>query len=279
MAASERLKRLIAQLPDPDSQGMYTTDIDKEKIERVTAEIHQGGEENVKGIVELLVPPGEGDDVKAHYALHCVANHVLKIKDAAARLKFSETLSGLLAADCPKAVKAYLCQELQWAGGKEAAAALGSLLTDEELVEPAAMALVAICEGTAPQFRAALPKTQGKCRLNILHALAQLVDPQSADAFRAALADPDREVRLTAGSALAQLGDPTATEVLLQAADRATGWERIKATKHCLVLAEKLTAAGKKDHAAKIYKHLVDTRTDRAEKYLHNLAAKALAAS
>ena len=278
MPVSDKLKALVAEMPDPDKRGMYTTDIDQEKIERAVAEIARGGRENVLGLVEMLVPPGEGDDVKAHYALHCVGNHALKTKDREARRQFAEVLAAELGGSRPKGVQAYLCQELQWAGGKECVASLGKLLTDEELVEPAAMALVAIGDGAAEQFRAALPKVKGKCLLNVIHSLAALADPQSADIFREALGAPDREVRIAAGAGLAKLGDPASADLLLKAADKAEGWERIQGTKHSLVLAEKLAAAGKKDAAAAIYRRLRDTRTAPNEKYLRDAAEKALAA-
>jgi len=275
MTASLQLKSLVDQMPDPDKRGMYNTDIDKEKIEKAIAEIHKGGRENVVGIIDMLVPPGQGNDVKAHYALHCLANHVLKIKDEQARREFSETLAAQLGGDRPKPVQAYLCQELQWAGRKEAASGLGKVLLDEELVEPAAMALAGIRDGAAKQLRAALPKAQGKCRLNVVQALGAVGDKESAAALREALSDPDREVRLAAGWGLARMGD-AGVDALLKAADVDPGWERIQATKHCLVLAEKLAASGQAPAARQIYAHLRDTRTDPAERYVREAAEKAL---
>jgi hypothetical protein len=277
MAISQELKALVDQLPDPDSRGMLCTDVDKEKIERTIAGIHSGGRENVLGLIEMLAPPGEKDDAKAHYALHCLANHVLKIKEESARRQFSEALASQLGGARPKPVQAYLCQELQWAGRGEAAAALGKLLCDDELCEPAAMALAAIGDGAAEQFRAALPKARGKCRLNVVQGLGTVGDAPSADGLKQALDDPEREVRLAAGWGLARLGDAGSVDLLLKAAGATAGWERIQATKHCLVLAEKLLAAGNKDQARKIYAHLQQTRTDRSERYVRDAAKKALA--
>ncbi len=277
MAASEQLKALVDQMPNPDSRGMYCTDIDKQKIEKAIAEIQQGGREKILGLIELLVPPGEGDDTKAHYALHCVGNHVLKIKDEKARREFSETLAAQLGGQRPKPVQAYLCQELQWAGRREATAALGKLLTDAELCEPAALALVAIRDGAAEQFRAALPQVKGKCRLNVIQGLGAVRDAQSVDGLKPALGDPDREVRLAAGWGLAQIGDASSVDVLLKAAEVEPGWERIQATKHCLVLAEKLLAAGQKAEATKLYSRLRDTRQQPSEAYVRQAAEKALA--
>ncbi|OHB68484.1 MAG: hypothetical protein A2V70_09160 [Planctomycetes bacterium RBG_13_63_9] len=279
MAVSEQLKALVDQLPDPDGRGMYNTDIDKQKIENIVAQIHQGGRDYVLGLIDMLGEPGSDEDVKPHYALHCLANHVLKIKDENARRQFCETVASQLGGDRSKYVQAFLCQELQWAGHREAVAPLRKLLLDEELVEPATMALVAIREGAAEPLRAALPNAQGKCRLNVIQALGAIGDTQSADALRQALGDDDREVRLAAAWSLARMGDPRSVDGLLKAADCQPGWERIQAAKHCLVLAEKLAAAGRNDLAEKIYNHLRNTRTEATEHYLRNAAEQGLAAT
>ncbi len=103
-------------------------------------------------------------------------------------------------------------------------------------------------------------------------------DKQSAPALSALLTDEDREIRLAAGWGLARMGEAGAVDALIKAAGVPDGWERIQATKHCLVLAEKLTAAGNRAEAGKIYTYLRDSRKDTHEKYVRDLAEKALAA-
>ena len=280
MAVSEKLKDLVAQMPDPDGRGMYTESIDTEKIERAVAEIHQGGPEFVAGLVDMLADPGSAENVKPHYALHCLANHVLVVKDDSGRRQLVEVLCQKLRSDDVAAHnKRYLCELLQWSGRAEADAALGKVLGDEDLVEPAAMALVAIRDGAAEQFRAALPKVEGICRLNCVHGLAALADPRSAAHLREALGDSDRDVRLAAGHGLALIADARDADPLLRAADDAEGWERIQQTQNCLILAERLTAVGKKAEAATIYTRLRDSRNDPSEKHIREAAEKGLAAA
>jgi HEAT repeat protein len=279
MAVSDKLKALVDQMPNPDGRGMYTENIDKEKIEKTVAEIHRGGRENVLGLIEMLGEPGSEENVKPHYALHCLANHVLIIKDENARRQFAETVASQLGGELSAYNKAFLCQELQWAGRREAVGALGKLLTDEELCDPAAMALTAIGDGAAEELRRAVPGAKGRCRLAVVDALAALADAGSANVFKEALKDPDREVRLAAGSGLARIGDAGSVDLLLKAADCEPGWERVQQTKHCMVLAEKLAAAGKRSEAGKIYSHLRSTRTDPSERYIRDAAEKALAAT
>jgi len=58
MAVSDQLKALVDQMPKPDGRGMYTENIDKEKIEKAIAAIYKGGRANVQGLVEMLGEPG-----------------------------------------------------------------------------------------------------------------------------------------------------------------------------------------------------------------------------
>jgi hypothetical protein len=278
MAVSEQLKALVDQMPDPDGRGMFTENIDKEKIEKAIAAIHAGGRDNVRGLIEMLGEPGSDQDVKPHYALHCLANHTVIAKDEDGRRALCEVLAEALSGNATPYVKGFLCQTLQWFGHRESVAALGKLLAEEALCDPAAMALVAIKDGAAEPLRSALPNATGRCRLTILHSLAALGDAGSAEAFKAALKDDDREVRIAAGAGLAKLGDAGAIDLLIKATEKDPGWERIQATKNCLVLAEKLTAAGNKTEARRIYQYLHDTRQDASEEYIRQAAGKALAA-
>jgi len=246
------LKRLVAEMPDPDNRGLYCTDIDADTINKAIAEMHKHGRAAILGLIDMLVEPLQSDEVqpvKAKYALHCLAVHVCNLPDDGPRREFSLTLASQLGGDRSKGVQAYLVQELQTAGGQEVVATLGNLLTDETLCEPAARALVAIGDGAADQLRAALPRAKGKCRLTLVQNLGVVRDAASVAALRVAVGDRDRDVRLAAGWALANIGDAGAVDLLLNAARDAEGWERIQLTKACLLLAEKLQAGGTKTAA------------------------------
>lgn len=272
------LAELINRLPDPDERGLLSN-IDKETVDNVTSRIQEGGRRSLRALVDLLLEPGQGDDVKPRYALHCLAVHVCKLGDRKGRRAFAKALASELGGDRPKAVQEYLIQQLQVAGGQESVPALGQMLLDEQLCEPAAQALVAIGDGAAEQLRNALPKVKGKSRLTVIQNLGVLRDAGSADAMKEALGDEDREIRLAAGWALANIGDAGCVDLLLKAADAQQTYERIKATKACLLLAEQLLAAGKKELAAKIYKHLHDTRSGSDQAYICELAKEGMAAA
>lgn len=273
--ASSALAALVSKLPDPDERGMLTS-IEKEVVDNVILGIHEGGRRSIVGLVNMLVEPGKGNDMKPRYALHCLAVYVCKLKDDRQRRAFARTLASQLGGNRPKAVQGYLVRQLQVAGGKEVVGTLGKLLHDSELCEYAAQALVAIGRGAAEQLRNALPTAKGKCRLTIVQNLGVVRDAKSVGGLRKATGDQDREVRLAAAWALANIGDASSTDVLLKVAD-SQGWERIQATKACLLLAERLLAAGEKKEAVRIYMHLRDTRRDSDEHYVCEAAEKGLA--
>jgi len=294
--SSVSIAELVSKLPDPDENGLLSN-IDKESVENVIAEIHKAGRDGIVGLIDMLVEPGKADDVKPRYALHCLAVYVCKLKDRKHRRAFAEILASQLDRDRPKQIKGYLIRQLQVAGGEEVAGALGKFLLDEELCEYAAQALVApaasrlrskpaggdgaaeqLAALAAGQLRDALPNAKGKCRLTVIQNLGVVRDRKSVDALKQALGDEDRNIRLAAAWGLANIGDPGSVDIVLRAADVQDPYERIKAAQACLLLAENLLAAGKKKDAMKIYAHLRDTRTDPVEQYLRELAEGALAA-
>ena len=275
---SSAFAELINRLPDPDERGLLSN-IDKETVDSVVSQIYEGGRKSLQALIDMLVEPGRGDDVKPRYALHCLAVRMCRPDEEKARQVFARTLAMQLGGDKPKVVQKYLIQQLQVAGDEEVTDALGKMLQDEELYEPAAQALVAIGNGAAEQLRNALPKIKGKMRLTIIQNLGVLQDKESVDALKNALDDDDREIRMAAGWGLANIGDDGSVDLLLKAADAAGGYERIKATKACLLLAERLLATDKKDLAVKIYEHLRDTRQGIDEMYVCDAAKKGLAAA
>ena len=283
---SSALAEIINRLPDPDERGLLSN-INKETVDSVVSQIYEGGRKSLLALIGMLVEPGKGDDFKPRYALHCLAVHMCKPDEEKARRLFARTLASQLGGERPKAVQKYLIQQLQVAGGKETAAALGKMLQDEELYEPAAQALVAIGYGTAEQsrkgcltaLRKALPKVKGKMKLTITQNLGVVRDTESVDTLKNALGDNDREIRLAAGWALANIGNAGSVDLLLKAANAEGTYERATATKACLLLAERLLEAGKKEPAKKIYTHLRNTHSGPDEAYICEIAKEGLAAA
>jgi hypothetical protein len=281
MPASEQLKALVDQMPEPARNGTYVN-LDAERIERiekVVPQLRQGGRETVLGLIDLLVEPGKRDDAKAHFALHLLAVGVTARGSERARAQFARAVASQLGGDRPKAVRKYLIEQLQVAGGKEVVEALGKALLEPELCDTAARALAAIRHGAAEQLLAALPKVRGRSRLSVLKKLAVLRAAAAADAFRKALADTDADVRIAGAWGLARIGDASAADALLKAAETHQGWEGFNETDACLALADRLAADGRKRAAAAIYAHVAKTRTQPDERHFREAAKRGLTAA
>jgi hypothetical protein len=282
MPVSDQLKGLIARFPEPDGSGTCVN-LDAAKIEAmeaVVADLAKGGREAVLGLIDMLVEPGKGDDVKPHFAFHLLAVHVTGLGNEAARADFARTVASQVGSDRPKAVQGYLIQELQVAGGREVAAVLGKALLDPDLCDDAARALAAIGDGAADELLAALPRVKGRSRLSVLKKLAILRCGKAAEAFRRALGDADADIRIAGAWGAARIADASAADAMMKAADGAGAhWERINLTDACLVLADGLHAAGRKTDAVRIWTHLRDTRTERADAHVRGAAERALKAA
>jgi HEAT repeat protein len=277
MAMAPELKALVEAMPEA-SEGGKIGRVDKAAVDQSIAQIEALGPEAVQALVKVLEAPGDIPALKVQYALHALAVHVSRQPDDARRRAFAEALAGALAPERPKDVLGFILRQLQVAGGAESISPLGKYLLDADVHEYAAQALVAIGPGSIAAFRAALPRAEGKLKLTIIQALGTLRDGGSAAAFRQALTDADREIRLAAGWALANLGEASAAEALLKAAET-EGYERIAATDHCLLLAENLSRAGRKEPARSIYAYLRDSRTSPAEQHVREAAERGLAAT
>ena len=263
--------------PDPNRPGKFTGP-DPAVAERIFTEILSGGRDALTELLGMVRAPSDPafQNYKAGYLLHALAIYVGEARRKQQRRSLANALARALKSGVhSKAAKAFFIQELQVVGAAENAAALGELLVDDDLNEPATRALLAIRDGAARQFRAALAKTNGRNRLNIIQALGVIRDNSSVAVLKKALSEDDREVRLAAAWSLANIAETSAADALLAVSDKAEGWERIQLTKSCLLLAEKLRTAGKKSDAARIFSHLRNNRTDDSERYVREAAEAA----
>lgn len=269
-----RVQELIAKFPVPAKKDGKLADVDKAECDAAVVELLKSPQGSVVAIVDLLST--KGNDSQARHALHAMVISVGGDKKSAERQAVAKALADTLASEQPKENHAFVVRQLQLIGDEKHVAALGKLLLDEDLAETAAQALLAIKTDAADQFRAALPKAGAKQRPLLAQSLGILKDKASAEPLRKFLDDDNRDTRLTAAWALASLPDAASSERLLKMAEAAKGYERGNLTDSCFRLAQNLVAANDKAAARQIYTRLHESRTDAAERYVKDAAAKGL---
>lgn len=263
-----------AKLPVPAAASKFTGP-EPAAAAKLCEQFLAGGKEMIVALLGRIRDPASADYVnyKAEYLAHLLVVHAGAPDRAAQR----GLLAGVVAEQVGNAslsayVRLFLIRELQWIGSAPHLASLAALLGTEPYTQPAVSAMVAIREGAGEALRSFFPKAEGPVRLAVLHGLAALQEVEAAAIFRAALTDENRDVRITAAWGCVQAADAAAAGALLRAADAARDWERIKLTASCVELADRLQANGKKEQAAGIYRHLLETRQAPSEKYLRELA-------
>lgn len=275
---NSRWAQLIARMPRPDKEEKILKEVEEGQVEKIVTDLLAGGREAVVALVDLLHEPvGDANDSPVRHALHALAIHVGSLDTEQRRATAAALASTLSGRERSAGIRAFVVRQLQLCGGREVTPILGKLLADEQLYTDAAMALLAIRDGAVEQFRSALPDLAGPPRVAVIQALGTLRDVGSAEPLRrAAERDPDPVARLEAAWALANIGDPGSVEVILRLAGDCKGFDRTRATKACLLLAEKLGASGHDERATRIYRHLRDMLTDPSERYIRDVAVKAI---
>lgn len=267
---------IIQAFPQPDGKILRT--IDKERCEEATRHIIKGGKKIIREIVDLILEPGNGDDVRPRHALHATAIRVGGTGKEKERNIFASALASTLTDNRPKAVKGFVIRQLQICGGPKQAQTIAPFLTESEehLYEYAAQALETIGIETIEYFRKAYSLAKGSPRLTILQGLGVLQDKKSRQLFISATQDTDLEIRLTGLWGLMRINSAKDFKLLLSQSLKESGWGRIKATAYCLELAERLAENGNKKEARAIYQEIKNSRTDETESYLRETADQGL---
>ncbi|UCF34987.1 MAG: HEAT repeat domain-containing protein [Phycisphaerales bacterium] len=272
---------LVERLPSSDRAGEESkfTGPHPDEAKRIILEVLKGGLDSVRELLGLVRDSTDSAyrNFKADYLLHCLAGYVSRSGNEELRRELARLIASRIGREEPsKRLRAYFIRELQAVGGQEVVRQLAEQLQDDDLCATAVQALVAIGGEAAARLRLALRESRGRNRMAIVQALGVLQDGESVPALIEAAGQRNRRVRMAAVWALANIGDSRAVNAVMKAGDTENVWERIQATKACLVLAEKLLAGGRKGEARKIYSHLRETRNNPAERYVTEAAAKAL---
>jgi len=262
---------------DPTGAGSKFTAPDGELAETLAKKALAGGRASLLDLLARIRDVADpSDDYRPEYLLHLVVVYAGSVKGARYRKSVASVLAEQIRSPKPSVgARQILIRELQWIGGSAAIDELAALLADENYCADASIALLAIGKDTAPAFRKALPNATSNCRAGIIVALGQLRDTKSAELFRRALADSDMDVRLSAAWALARLGDGQSAQGLLALASATSGYSQAKATQACLMLAENMAAAGRKNEGLELYDGI---RRQTKEKYIRDIASKAIGA-
>jgi HEAT repeat protein len=237
--------------------------------ETLCVEILELGPGGVGEVCGRVLPPGEGDDSAARFALNGLAIHVTRPGLEKERVLYTRALLDSLERAANKEVKAFLISQVQLAGGKESVKPLARYLADERLGEPAAQALLAIRQpGTAAVFLKALDSAPAAAKVTIVNALGEIRSREAVKKLLTYAESPDDKLRQTALFALANIGDRQAGRVLDKARVAASAYERSQAPGLYLLYARRLVESGMTAEGLAICRSLMKYYATAAESHI-----------
>ncbi len=160
----------------------------------------------------------------------------------------------LLGSDAPAAAKALACKQLAIYGSEAAVPELAKLLTDEQLASWSRIALEVIPGSAADEaLRGAIPALQGKLLVGVINSIGIREDTAAVEILTGRLQDQDVEVASAAAVALGHIASTDAVKALQSALVSAPAPVRAAIAEGCVLCAERLLAAGRRDEAAAVY--------------------------
>jgi HEAT repeat protein len=243
-----RIADLLAQLPARNA----------EQLKSSMLEISDMGEDGFVTLIGGLTGPGKGNNALLQYAIGGYSAYVMEKPNESDRMMSVNAYCKALNAASDKQNKEFLISQLELVGKDDAVACLQTYLTDAQLADPAARALVKInSDASKAALANALPTATGPAQLAVVEALGLSRNKQALPALHALASSPDQKVAKTALSALAHIADPSSAPVLNAAAAKANYlYEDRNALQADLYYGQMLVKDGNKTLARQVAKQI-----------------------
>lgn len=260
-----RIADLLAQLPARDSR----------QFKGNMQEIAQMGEDGYLTLISGLTAPGKGNNALLEYAIGGFSAFVSQPGQESSRKMSVGAYCKALNKLSDQQNKSFIISQLELVGKDDAVGCLQPYLTDAQLSDPAARALVKI---NTPAAKAALlvavGKAGGAAKLSVVEALGDSRTKEAATVI-ASLTTADNDLAKMALYALANIADPSSEGVLAAAAEKAGfRYENTDAVAAYLRYAEQLMKNGENIAANNIAKKILAKVTADDQVHIRTAALK-----
>lgn len=264
-----RIADLLAQLPARDAKQLKAN----------MQEIAQMGEDGYVTLISGLTAPGKGNNALLEYAIGGFSGYVSQTGQETWRKMSVNAYCKALAKLTDKQNKAFVISQLEMVGADDAVACLEGFLTDAQLADPAARALVKINSPAAKAaLMSALPKANGVAKLSVVEALGDSRTKAAANAIAALAGSSNNDLTKMSLYALAHIAEPSSEPVLAAAAEK-TGfkYENTNAVAAYLLFAKQLMKNGDKEPANQIARKILAKATADDQVHVRTAALQLIA--
>ena len=201
-----KIADLLAQLPAKDAK----------QLNQNMFEIAELGEDGYLTLIKSLNPGGKGNNALIEYAIGGYSAYVMQsgkgnTKDRSTVRAYCKALSSIQ----DKQNKQFIISQLELIGKDDAVACLQAYLTDAQLADAAARALVKINSAASKSaLLTALPKAKGAAQLAIVESLGMSRTKEAALALNNLANSTDPKLAKVTLFALANIADASSETVM-----------------------------------------------------------------
>ena len=182
------------------------------------------GEEGVLSLVNMMNPPGKGNNERVDYALSGMSHYSTGEGQSAVRKTMESAYIKALDQTNEVETKAFIIRQLQIVGQDDCVDVLARYLNQEDLCSPAAMALASIGTTKAGQaLQTSLLRRMGtaKTQQSVLQAIGEAQLPVNEDLIKGMVGTGDEDFQKNVLYALSRTGTKASLPVLATAAEKA----------------------------------------------------------
>lgn len=217
------------------------------------------GQDGLSGLLEMIIPPGTGDDTKPRFAVESLSRFLSGSGFEKEKLDWERMILEEIGKRHDPDVKSFLMSQLNYMGGEATLAGLTGYLCDQRLQDPAIRAMRDINPpAAAVVFEHHLGICSGESQVALVNAIKEIGTGEQAPAVARLAGGGLPELQRSVLACLAALGNPASFGVLSDAARKA-GYlpEPTNATVSLLSYAESLAEAGQHSLSLKICRTLL----------------------
>ncbi len=205
-------------------------------------------------ILDLVIPPGTGDDTKARMAIESLSRYISQPGMEKEQKQWEAMILKEVEKREDPYVKSFFISQLYYFGSDLSIASLTPYLTDPKLQDPVIRAIRDINpEEAADLFVEKLDKCEGRTQISLVNAIKNTGNSSHAEAVAALAGSDSPELQRSVLACLAVLGNPDSYQLLNKAA-KETAYlpEPTCATGSLIVYAGTLSEQSKHDLSLKI---------------------------
>jgi len=229
-----------------------------EEMEELTLDILALGK---GGIIELCLMLESGEKTKktrAEYAVHGLAVSTARLLREDDRFLVSKAFIKSLDLVKDKNTKGFILGQLQLLGKRETVRPVARYLTDRDLCEPAARALISVgSERAEKALLKSLDSVSGDRLITVIKALGELRSRKAVKKIAPYISNQDKDLRRVSLYALANIGDPLCMDLMGRSRIRSSVYERTKAPLVYLLYVSRLAEAGYKEVSTHICRDMI----------------------